>query len=72
MVKLQTFCFPPCTKPNPPSLPACSVKHVSAVLKLKTNLSKKDRNRIKDTLSESQGEGTAVDSPPFFSKVQVK
>lgn len=48
------------------------MKHVSALLKLKTNLSKKDRNKIKDTLSETLAEVTAADTPSFFSKVQIK
>lgn len=54
------------------SFPDLSVKHVSALLKLKTNLSKKDRNKIKDTLSETLAEVTAADTPSFFSKVQIK
>ncbi|KAI3367095.1 hypothetical protein L3Q82_008160 [Scortum barcoo] len=50
-----------------------SEKHVSALLKLKTNLSKADRKIVKDTLSDTLMEmGGAVTAHQFFSSVQVK
>lgn len=49
-----------------------SEKHVSALLKLKTNFSKSDRKEIKETLLETLKEITSDDARPFFSKVQVK
>lgn len=56
------------------SLPSftCSVKHVSALLKLKTNLSRADRKKIKETLTETLSETNFDDTRPFFSTVQVK
>lgn len=47
-------------------------KHVSALLKLKTNLSSSDRRRVKETLKDTLREITVADAFPFFSKVQVR
>ncbi|XP_078133398.1 tumor necrosis factor alpha-induced protein 2 isoform X1 [Sander vitreus] len=53
--------------------PDLSEKHVSALLKLKTNLSRADRKIVKETLSDTLREmGSADISRPFFSGVQVK
>lgn len=53
--------------------PDLSEKHVSALLKLKTNLSKADRRTVKETLSDTLKEtGSIVFPCPFFSKVQIK
>ncbi|XP_020505357.1 tumor necrosis factor alpha-induced protein 2 isoform X1 [Labrus bergylta] len=54
------------------SFPDLSEKHVSALLKLKTNVSKDNRKTVKDTLSDYLKEIDNVASRPFFSKVQVK
>ncbi|XP_041828814.1 tumor necrosis factor alpha-induced protein 2 isoform X2 [Melanotaenia boesemani] len=49
-------------------------KHVSALLKLKTNISKGDRKTIKETLSDilKQTSAGTVSRQPFFSKIEVK
>lgn len=49
-----------------------SEKHLSALLKLKANLSKGDRRTVKETLSDALRETSGDGSRPFFSKVQVK
>lgn len=49
-----------------------SEKHVSALLKLKTNLSRADRKTVKETLSDTLRETRVENARPFFSKVQVK
>ncbi|XP_026163471.1 tumor necrosis factor alpha-induced protein 2 isoform X2 [Mastacembelus armatus] len=54
------------------AFPDLSTKHVSALLKLKTNISKEARKVVKDSLSDTLN-GTGVGKAPlFFSKVQVK
>lgn len=51
--------------------PDLSEKHVSALLKLKTNLSKADRKIVKTTLSDTLKESRAdPDTRKFFSKVR--
>ncbi|XP_061599794.1 tumor necrosis factor alpha-induced protein 2 isoform X2 [Cololabis saira] len=53
--------------------PDFSEKHVSALLKLKTNVSKADRRTVKETLSDTRRESNAgAAAPPFFSKIEVK
>ncbi|KAF1374411.1 hypothetical protein PFLUV_G00228820 [Perca fluviatilis] len=53
--------------------PDLSEKHVSALLKLKTNLSRADRKIVKETLLDTLREtGCAGISRPFFYGVQVK
>ncbi|XP_033497952.2 tumor necrosis factor alpha-induced protein 2 isoform X1 [Epinephelus lanceolatus] len=53
--------------------PDLSEKHVSALLKLKTNLSKVDRRTVKETLSDTLRETGSVDlSCPFFVRVHLK
>ncbi|XP_031729063.1 tumor necrosis factor alpha-induced protein 2 isoform X1 [Anarrhichthys ocellatus] len=52
--------------------PDLSEKHVSALLKLKTNLSKANRNTIKDILSDTRGQRSEAAERSFFSDVQVK
>uniref|UniRef100_UPI0037E91355 tumor necrosis factor alpha-induced protein 2-like isoform X1 n=2 Tax=Semicossyphus pulcher TaxID=241346 RepID=UPI0037E91355 len=52
------------------AFPDLSEKHVSALLKLKTNISKADRRMVKETLSDNLRETGAVANRPFFSKVQ--
>ncbi|XP_034715252.1 tumor necrosis factor alpha-induced protein 2 isoform X2 [Etheostoma cragini] len=53
--------------------PDLSEKHVSALLKLKTNLTRADRKMVKETLLDTLGETERPDySRPFFSGVQVK
>lgn len=54
------------------AFPDLSEKHVSALLKLKTNISKVDRKAVKETLSDNLKDLDAVASRPFFSRVQVK
>ncbi|XP_023268718.1 tumor necrosis factor alpha-induced protein 2 [Seriola lalandi dorsalis] len=54
------------------SFPDLSERHVSALLKLKTNFSRADRKTVKATLSDTLRETAAVGARPFFSKVQVK
>ncbi|XP_042357203.1 tumor necrosis factor alpha-induced protein 2-like isoform X2 [Plectropomus leopardus] len=55
------------------SYPDLSEKHVAALLKLKTNLTKDNRRIVKDTLSDTLRETSGdADSRPFFSGVQVK
>lgn len=48
-----------------------SVRHVSALLKLKTNLSRADRRKVKD-LMETLNESSSDHTLPFFSLVLVK
>ncbi|KAM4724337.1 tumor necrosis factor alpha-induced protein 2 isoform 2-T2 [Anableps anableps] len=53
--------------------PDLSEKHVSALLKLKTNLSREDRHKVRATLSDTREESMEdVKFRPFFSKVVVK
>ncbi|XP_037342784.2 tumor necrosis factor alpha-induced protein 2-like [Pungitius pungitius] len=52
--------------------PDLSEKHVSALLKLKTNLSKADRRSVTDVLSVISGSGGREAAPTFFSEVRVK
>ncbi|XP_070698095.1 tumor necrosis factor alpha-induced protein 2-like [Pempheris klunzingeri] len=52
--------------------PDLSERHVSALLKLKTNLSRADRRTVKDTLSDTLKENGLVVTRPFFSTVQIK
>lgn len=52
--------------------PSLSVRHVSALLKLKTNLSRSDRRKVKDTLTVTLSESAADHTPAFFSSVLVK
>ncbi|XP_067336609.1 tumor necrosis factor alpha-induced protein 2-like [Channa argus] len=54
------------------TFPDLSLKHVSALLKLKTNLSKADRKLVKETLSATLREIKVTGARPFFSKVQVQ
>ncbi|XP_034531833.1 tumor necrosis factor alpha-induced protein 2-like isoform X2 [Notolabrus celidotus] len=54
------------------AFPDLSERHVSALLKLKTNISKANRRMVKETLSDNLKELDAVASRPFFSKIQVK
>uniref|UniRef100_A0A8C4HGR3 Exocyst complex component Sec6 n=1 Tax=Dicentrarchus labrax TaxID=13489 RepID=A0A8C4HGR3_DICLA len=52
--------------------PDLSEKHVSALLKLKTNFTRADRKTVKKTLSETLKDVNCVAVRPFFSTVQVK
>ncbi|KAM6912826.1 tumor necrosis factor alpha-induced protein 2-like [Xenentodon cancila] len=53
--------------------PDLSEKHVSALLKLKTNVSKAERKTIKATLSDTLREAARdADAPAFFSNVDVR
>ncbi|XP_014892458.1 tumor necrosis factor alpha-induced protein 2 [Poecilia latipinna] len=53
--------------------PDLSEKHVSALLKLKSNISKEDRHKVKATLSDTRKESSkGAEFRPFFSKVVVK
>uniref|UniRef100_A0A3P9AZ85 Tumor necrosis factor alpha-induced protein 2-like n=1 Tax=Maylandia zebra TaxID=106582 RepID=A0A3P9AZ85_9CICH len=53
--------------------PDLSEKHVSALLKLKTNISKADRKIVKTTLSDTLKESRAdPGTRKFFSKVEVR
>ncbi|XP_040917097.1 tumor necrosis factor alpha-induced protein 2 isoform X2 [Toxotes jaculatrix] len=54
------------------AFPDLSEKHISALLKLKTNLSRADRKRAKATLSDTLREIGVAGARPFFSKVQVR
>ncbi|XP_058471653.1 tumor necrosis factor alpha-induced protein 2-like isoform X1 [Solea solea] len=54
------------------AFPDLSEKHVSALLKLKTNISRADRKVVKETLSDTLRETGVAASHSFFSKVQVK
>lgn len=51
--------------------PDLGPRHVSALLKLKATVSKKDRRHVRQTLSEVFRGGRFGDAPPFFSKVKV-
>lgn len=50
----------------------CSVKHVSALLKLKTNLSKADRKKATDALEVTLAQQVRDDTRLFFSTCEVK
>ncbi|CAK6980990.1 tumor necrosis factor alpha-induced protein 2-like [Scomber scombrus] len=53
--------------------PDLSGKHVSALLKLRTNLTKAHRKTVKDTLSDTLRETNTLNAQrPFFSRVHVK
>ncbi|KAM6917365.1 tumor necrosis factor alpha-induced protein 2 [Lycodopsis pacificus] len=52
--------------------PDLSEKHVSALLKLKTNLSKADRNTVRDVLSDTRGHRSDAAGRSFFSDVHFK
>lgn len=52
--------------------PDLSEKHVSALLKLKTNLTKADRRIVKAILSDALKETNVVSARPFFSRVPIK
>ncbi|XP_044231284.1 tumor necrosis factor alpha-induced protein 2-like [Thunnus albacares] len=52
--------------------PDLSVKHVSALLKLKTNLTKAERRTVKAILSDALKETNVVSARPFFSRVPIK
>ncbi|XP_045919634.1 tumor necrosis factor alpha-induced protein 2 isoform X2 [Micropterus dolomieu] len=55
------------------AFPDLSEKHVSALLKLKTNLSKADRKIVKDTLSDTlRGMQSNVPDQQFFSTVKLE
>nr|XP_019960318.1 PREDICTED: tumor necrosis factor alpha-induced protein 2 [Paralichthys olivaceus] len=54
------------------AFPDLSEKHLSALLKLKTNVSKADRKTVKETLSDTLRETSVAGTRCFFSKVQVK
>ncbi|XP_029349750.1 tumor necrosis factor alpha-induced protein 2-like isoform X2 [Echeneis naucrates] len=54
------------------AFPDMSEKHVSSLLKLKTNVSRADRRTVKATLADTLRETTIVGARSFFSKVQVK
>lgn len=53
--------------------PDLSERHVSALLKLKTNVSKADRKTVKATLSDTLRETiVTADTRPFFANVEVR
>ncbi|CAM9332196.1 unnamed protein product, partial [Lampetra planeri] len=54
------------------AFPDLSEKHVSALLRLKTNLSKTDRSTVKAILSVTLKETRAADTCVFFCRVHVK
>ncbi|KAM9841954.1 tumor necrosis factor alpha-induced protein 2-like [Aulostomus maculatus] len=54
------------------SFPDLSVKHVSALLKLKMNLSKADRSAVKAILSDTLKEMDSIHTQPFFSRIPIK
>ncbi|KAM7376384.1 hypothetical protein PAMP_006125 [Pampus punctatissimus] len=54
------------------AFPDLSEKHVSALLKLKTNLTKADRKNVKVILSDTLKETSDDNTHPFFFRVQVK
>ncbi|XP_050934235.1 tumor necrosis factor alpha-induced protein 2 isoform X1 [Lates calcarifer] len=54
------------------AFPDLSEKHVSALLKLKTNFSRADRKTVKATLTDTLTVAGETSAPPFFSKVQVR
>lgn len=49
-----------------------SERHVSALLKIKTNLSRSERRKVKDTLTVTLSESSGDQGRPFFSSVLVK
>ena len=51
---------------------ANSEKHVAALLNLKSNLSKDDRNRVKSAFLDGRSESIYSGEDPFFSKIVVK
>ncbi|XP_060938379.1 tumor necrosis factor alpha-induced protein 2-like [Limanda limanda] len=54
------------------AFPDLSDKHVAALLKLKTNITRADRKTVKETLIDALRETNGAGSRSFFSKVQVK
>ncbi|XP_029983441.1 tumor necrosis factor alpha-induced protein 2 isoform X2 [Sphaeramia orbicularis] len=52
--------------------PDLSEKHVTSLLKLKTNLTKANRRTVKETLMETVKEASVEGTRPFFCRVQVK
>ncbi|XP_042244913.1 tumor necrosis factor alpha-induced protein 2 isoform X2 [Thunnus maccoyii] len=52
--------------------PDLSEKHVSALLKLKTNLTKANRKTVKAILSDTLKPANVVNARPFFSSIPVK
>ncbi|KAM9777651.1 tumor necrosis factor alpha-induced protein 2-like [Neosynchiropus ocellatus] len=52
--------------------PDLSEKHISALLKLKTNLSKEDRRTVKSTWSDTLREISVSPTHAFFSRVPIK
>ncbi|KAM3594690.1 uncharacterized protein V6R79_012248 [Siganus canaliculatus] len=54
------------------TFPDLNERHVSALLKLKSNVSRAERRIVKDTLSETLREISGDASHKFFSLVQVK
>ncbi|XP_041809815.1 tumor necrosis factor alpha-induced protein 2-like isoform X2 [Chelmon rostratus] len=54
------------------AFPDLTEKHVSALLKLKTDFSRANRKTVKETLSETLKENSSVTAQPFFSTVHVK
>ncbi|XP_046904426.1 tumor necrosis factor alpha-induced protein 2 isoform X2 [Hypomesus transpacificus] len=52
--------------------PDLSEKHVAALLNLKSNLSKDDRNRVKSAFLDGRSESIYSGEDPFFSKIVVK
>ncbi|XP_041669012.1 tumor necrosis factor alpha-induced protein 2-like isoform X2 [Cheilinus undulatus] len=54
------------------TFPDLSEKHVSALLKLKTNISRAERKMVKETLTDNRAEIDSVITRPFFNKIQVK
>ncbi|XP_003962908.2 tumor necrosis factor alpha-induced protein 2 [Takifugu rubripes] len=52
--------------------PDLSVRHVSALLKLKTSLSRSERRKVKDTLTVTLSESSSEHTRTFFSSVLVK
>ncbi|XP_034015390.1 tumor necrosis factor alpha-induced protein 2-like isoform X2 [Thalassophryne amazonica] len=54
------------------TFPDLSERHVSALLKLKSNISTPDRRKVKETLLDTLSQTCVTDARPFFSKVKVK
>uniref|UniRef100_A0A3Q3WVK3 Uncharacterized protein n=1 Tax=Mola mola TaxID=94237 RepID=A0A3Q3WVK3_MOLML len=54
------------------TFPDLSVRHVSALLKLKANFSRADRRNVKETLTMALSETSIDRTRPFFSSVPVK
>ncbi|XP_036928402.1 tumor necrosis factor alpha-induced protein 2 isoform X1 [Acanthopagrus latus] len=54
------------------AFPDLSARHVSALLKLKTNFTRSNRRAVKETLLEALEVAGCTDNRPFFCSVQVK